>query len=546
MNFTILWITLITILGGVLRLLCIAKDGGLWNDEYVSWSIAVIPFGKGFLQAIFNQCHMPFYYLYLKFFTFFSSNDTFLRITSVIPAVASIPVMYLVGKEKNKLTGYMCALFTALSSYLVYFSQEVRFYGLLFLFSALSLYFTIRLVKKPRKRNLAGLIISDFLILFTHTIGFVYVFFNLIYITYKLRRLYKKFVKVTWIITGVLLLTLLPLLVKILFLSNTMSQWWTSLSLSRILQVFCDFFTPVIGNVTVIENIHGINTNSVFMLIPLLIAIIVLIAGIVDKNLRHENQLGTIALGTFVVALIPAIFGKLSLEAKYIIEIYPILIFIFCSTIDSCNKNWFKIIIFSIFFLFQFAYIFTPNYSAYMPREEGNKYVADLIKSAKLNKNDYIVFTYYPKKRFEKYQDFSKFNVVEIYKGNFNYYYTPFLTSEEALKNGKKVYRSTFLNSLTPVSEFTGSTLTERLNDEVYFRMKPGQKVAFIFLDSVSFLDESLFTSVVINPQMYKKAALPYLVFSNIRNEIVKTLPINARNLRFEGKGSWTMVSFEY
>lgn len=546
MNFTILWITLITILGGVLRLLCIAKDGGLWNDEYVSWSIAVIPFGKGFLQAVFNQCHMPFYYLYLKFFTLFSSNDTFLRITSVIPAVASIPVMYLVGKEKNKLTGYMCALFTALSSYLVYFSQEVRFYGLLFLFSALSLYFTIRLVKKPRKRNLAGLIISDFLILFTHTIGFVYVFFNLLYITYKLRRLYKKFVKVTWIITGVLLLTLLPLLVKILFLSNTMSQWWTSLSLSRILQVFCDFFTPVIGNVMVIENIHGINTNSVFMVIPLLIAIIVLLAGIIDKNLRYENQLGAIALGTFVVALIPALLGKLSLEAKYIIEIYPILILVFCSTIDSCNKNWFKITIFSIFFLFQFTYVFTPNYSAYMPREEGNKYVADLIRSAKLNQNDYIVLTYYPQKRFEKYIDFSKYNVVEIYKGNFNYYYNPFLTSEEALKNGKKLYRSTFLNSLTPISEFTGSALTERLNDEVYFRMKPDQKVAFIFLDSVSFLDESLFASVVMNPQMYKKAALPYLVFSNIRNEIVKTLPINARNLRFEGKGSWTMVSFQY
>ncbi len=546
MNFTILWITLITILGAVLRLISIDKDGGLWNDEYVSWAIANIPLGKSFVQAVFNQCHMPFYYLYLKFFNLFSNNDTFLRITSVIPAIASIPVMYLVGKEKNKLTGLMCCLFTALSSYLVYFSQEVRFYSLLFLFSALSLYFTVRLVKKPRKRNLVGLLISNFLILFTHTIGFVFVFFDLLYITYKLRKLYKKFILYTWTMTGVFLLTVLPLIVKILFFSGSMSQWWTSLTFKRILQVFCDFYTPVIGNVTVVENIHGINVDSVFLVIPLLIAIIVLLAGILDKTLRHENQLGSIAFCTFIVAIIASFFGKLSLEAKYIIEIYPILIFIFCSTIDSCNKNWFKILIFSIFFIFQIGYAFTPNYSAYRPREEGNKYVADLIKSAKLNKDDFIVLTYYPKQRFDKYVDFSKYNVVEIYKGNYNYYYSPFLTSEEALKVGKNKYRGTFLRSMSNVSEFTGSTLIDRLNDEVYFKMKPNQKVAFIFLDSVSFLDESMFAAVVSDPAMYNKAALPYLVFSNIRNEIIKTLPINAHNLRFEAKGAWTMVSFQY
>lgn len=546
MNFTILWITLITILGAVLRLFCINKDGGLWNDEYVSWAIANIPLGKGFVQAVFNQCHMPFYYLYLKFFNLFSNNDTFLRVTSFIPAVASIPVMYLVGKEKNKLTGLMCCLFTALSSYLVYFSQEVRFYSLLFLFSALSLYFTVRLVKKPRKRNLIGLLISNFLILFTHTIGFVFVFFDLLYITYKLRKLYKKFIMYTWAITGVLLLSVLPLIVKILFFSGSMSQWWSTLTFKRILQVFCNFYTPVIEKVMVVENIHGINVDSIFLVIPLLIATIVLLAGILDKTLRRENQLGSIAFCTFAVTIIASFFGKLCIEAKYIIEIFPILIFIFCSTIDSCNKNWFKVLIFSIFFIFQIGYAFTPNYAAYQPREEGNKYVADLIKNAKLNNNDFIVLTYYPKQRFDKYIDFSKYNVVEIYKGNYNYYYSPFLTSEEALKVGKNKYRGTFLRSMSNVSEFTGSTLIDRLNDEVYFKMKPNQKVAFIFLDSISFLDESMFATVVSDPVMYDKAALPYLVFSNVRNEIIKTLPINARNIRFEAKGSWTMVSFQY
>ncbi len=544
MNFTILAVAIITILGLVLRLIGIEKDGGLWNDEYVSWSISVIPFGKAFIDGIISQCHMPFYYLYLKFFNIFSADDTFLRITSIIPGIIAIPVMYIVGHEKSKLTGFSCAIFTSLSSLLVYYSQEVRFYSLLFLFSALSLYFTQRVVNKPRKKNLAGLIIANLMILITHS--FVYVFFDILYVTLKLKRFYRKFVIYTWIITGVFFAITMPLLLKILFFTNSMSQWWTNLNLYRVAQIFADYFTPIISNVSVIENIHEINLTAMFLIVPALIALIVYLACIFDKHIRHSNQILYVAVATLLVAIIAALTGKLSINAKYIIEIYPILIFVFCSTIDSYNNLLFKLLIFTIFFAFQLGYVFSPNYASKLPREEGNKYVADLIKSAKLSKNDFIVITYYPKSRFSKYIDLSKYNVIEIYKGNFNYYFAPFLTSEEALKIGKNKYRGTFLNALTPVKDFSGSELITRLNNEVYYKMKQNQKVAFVFLDSVSFLDEYMFRAVITNPVAYEKAPLPYIVFSDIRNEIIKTIPLKARNLRFETKGAWTIVSFQY
>ena len=546
MNFTILGIILITTLGLLLRILGIDKDGGLWNDEYVSWSISAIPIGKEFVKGMLAQCHMPLYYLYLKIFNLISVNDTFLRYSSVIPGIISIPIMYLVGKEKSKFCGYMCAVFTTLSSLLIYYSQEVRFYSILFLFSALSIYFTLRTVKKPRKRNLIGLLISNLLIIFTHTIGFVYVFFNLLYVTFKLRKLYKKFVDISWIFTLLTLLIASPFLIKILFYGDSMSQWWASFNFNRIIQIFCDFFTPIISNVDVIENIHGINLKSICLIVPALMSLCIFVVCAFDRTLKEINQLWFIVFGTLITAIIASIMGKLSLTSKYIIEIYPILILIFCSTISSFNKIWFRSLIFSIFFLFQILPIFTNYYAAYQPREEGNKYVADLIQSADLHEGDFIVLTYYPAKRFEKYIDFSKYNVVEIYKGNYNYYYSPFMTSEEAMKNGKKMYLGTFINSTTPVSEFTGSTLITKLNEEVYFRMKPNQKVAFLFLDSVAFIDEQTFAAILYSPEAYERAPLPFLVFSNIRNEIIKTIPTKARNLRFEVKGAWTMVSFQY
>ena len=62
----------------------------------------------------------------------------------------------------------------------------------------------------------------------------------------------------------------------------------------------------------------------------------------------------------------------------------------------------------------------------------------------------------------------------------------------------------------------------------------------------LSFLDEYSFAKIITNPQNYKKAPLPYLIFSNIRNEMIKTIPVNARNIRYEVKGAWTLVSFQY
>lgn len=545
MNITIFWIILITLLGTTLRIIGFYKSGGLWNDEYISYLIASVPFGKGFFRAMISQCHMPIYYLYLKFVMLFSDSDILLRFSSIIPGIISIPIMYLVGKEKNKLTGLTCSLFTALSSFLVYYSQEVRFYSLLFLFSALSLYFTIRVIKKPNKKNLIGLLIFNLLILFTHTIGFVYVFFDLCFISYKLFSEFKQYIRNLWIFSAITILAALPFVLKTFF-TVSFSQWWAPFSFYRVLQFISDYFSPVISNVSLVENLHSWDYITIFAVISSCIATIVMFAAILDKKLRFESQMGYIALGTFIVVLLAALSGKLVFESKYLIEIYPILILIFCSAIDSCEKKWFKIFVFTIFFLFQFTFLFTPQYASFLPREEGNKYVADLINNSQINEQDFIVLTYYPQNRFEKYINFSKYNVLAIDKGNFTEFYEPNLSYKQAVKTGKNAYHATFINSLRPKGEFNGSKLIYELNKNVYYKMKKGQKVGFVFLESVSFLDENSFANIVFDKNIYKRVPLLYLIFSDIRNEIIKTIPLNAKNLRYETLGSWTLVTFEY
>ena len=182
-----LGIFLILIAGLILRLIFINKPDGLWNDEYVSWYIASKPLAQGFWQGVISQCHMPLYYLYLKLFmNIFGQDDLILRLTSVLTGVLSIISMYFVGKERNKTVGLLCAGCTAISAFLIYYSQEVRFYSLLFLFSSLNLLFTIKIIKNPNKYNFILYLLSTILILATHTIGFVYVFFNLVLVSFYL------------------------------------------------------------------------------------------------------------------------------------------------------------------------------------------------------------------------------------------------------------------------------------------------------------------------------------------------------------------------
>ena len=83
------------IAGLLLRLICIDKAEGLWNDEYISWFIASQPFTKEFWEAVYSQCHMPFYYLYLKFvMSVFGQSDLVLRLSSVFTGLCSIVAMY--------------------------------------------------------------------------------------------------------------------------------------------------------------------------------------------------------------------------------------------------------------------------------------------------------------------------------------------------------------------------------------------------------------------------------------------------------------------
>ncbi len=527
----------IVIFGLILRLICINKADGLWNDEYVSYMISAKPFFNGFLDGIKSQCHMPFYYLYLKFFmSVFGQSDILLRLTSVIAGVAAIPVMYFIGKEKDNTLAYLCSGFTAISSFLIYYSQEVRLYSILFLFSALSLLYTIKIIKNPVRKNFILYILFNFLILFTHTIGFVFVFFNLIFLSLNLYEKFKDVIKKVWICAFIGGLILSPLVINV-FMTESFSQWWGHFSIARIGFLFTDYFSPVLTNLTnAPDNLFYMPKLAIYMFIPALIAIFGIIKSLINN--KFNIQLFSVALFTTIVLIIASISGKLVFITKYSIEIYPILIYLACYGIQTVNKKWLKNSIIVIYCLLSVWYLIkSPQSAPKIRRAEGHKIVADLLNNSELKNGDIILLQYYDKNRFLKYFDFSDYYVVSINKGNFYKYLLDGYSYSDTLSNGKNIYKNIFSTYNNPYFE-------NIINNKIINKLKLGQSVAVIVLDSVSFINPDMMSEITKNETLYSKQPLLFLVFSYIKNktfyDMAKTLTLT----RVERKGRWTLIKF--
>lgn len=519
------WLMLfLFVLGTWLRLIFIDKPDGLWNDEYVSWYVASIPYGKAFWQAVFAQCHMPFYYFYLKFFIhFWGNSDLVLRLTSVLPGVLPIISMYFVGKElSNRKIGVLCAAITSLSSFLIYFSQEVRFYSLLFLFSSLVLLFTLKLLKEQKLSNIIFFTIFNLLVIFTHTLGFIFVFFNLIFVC-RVGSLTHR-IKIG---TPILLLSLigLPLLFSI-FTTHSQSQFWSSFTLSKLGFLITDYFSPILTNIVNAPDDFFYNFSIkfvIFALIPSGIAV----TGIA-KSLKSGNKvvLGLFyVFGAYVLTLITAaIMGKLVFVTKYTIEIYPILIAIMALGLSEFQKKWRYGLIFIFCFLNLFYLLVSPVSAPKLHRSEGHKIVAELLNNAKLNKNDLILLTYYPQERFEKYFDFSDYRVISINKGNFSQYLG--VNSKEDFKN------------------FNGEIFEEKFRKEIVNNLKSQQKLAVVILNDVSMYSPVQMHQVLTNQKLYNKTPYMFMIFSNVKNEVIHDGLKYLQIQRLEQKGSWSVITF--
>jgi mannosyltransferase len=188
-------LTFIIFLAGVLRWYHIGAQS-LWFDELVSAAQAKMDL-PNLLSSLKADFHPPVYFVLLHYWVkIFGMSEIGLRSMSFVFGCLTIPMAYIVGKELfNPLTGLLSALLISLSRFHIYFSQETRSYSLTGFLTLISFYFFIMIIKRgTQKRYLAGLIVANGLLLYTHsTTIFILLTQNVIWLILKF--FYKNTIK---------------------------------------------------------------------------------------------------------------------------------------------------------------------------------------------------------------------------------------------------------------------------------------------------------------------------------------------------------------
>jgi len=147
-----------------------------WDDEIYVLN-ACAPYSK--LTALFNDPgNPPVHFILFKIYSFFVKNLDFARYSSVITGfLFNIAFYYLAAFFYGKKKALFALLITVFNVVLIYFSQEIRCYMLLMLFSVLNTFFLFKFSNKNKIKYL----ISCLLILYTHFYAAFFVLWNFLF-----------------------------------------------------------------------------------------------------------------------------------------------------------------------------------------------------------------------------------------------------------------------------------------------------------------------------------------------------------------------------
>jgi hypothetical protein len=159
----------ITVLGAAIRLATLGSQS-YWSDE----ALTVHGAGSGFSVLWRDITHVettpPLYFVLAWLWAHvFGTGEVALRMLSALFGIGLIPVAFLCGRELiSRAAGLVAATLTALSPFMIWYSQEARSYALFALLSALSFLYWVRTWKDPTTSNLRWWAAFSALAVLTH------------------------------------------------------------------------------------------------------------------------------------------------------------------------------------------------------------------------------------------------------------------------------------------------------------------------------------------------------------------------------------------
>lgn len=369
-------IIIILIIASAMRLFHLEYQS-VWLDEIASITEAnpAVSWSDLEITIVTSDPHPQLYFILLKsLFIIFGYTIFVARIFSAIVGVLGVFSIYLLGKEvMNKNVGLISAFLLAINAFHLNYSQEVRMYSLLFLFTVLSFYRLVIFLKKTTYKNAVWYGFFTGLMLFTQFFG-LFVLASQLFILFiillrldkkdKLKFLFKSLVAGT-------IMTLIFLPAINIFIATTKKKYAAiqPTTIDTIKQIFKDFAD-----------------NSDFLLyVSLSIMLVYFFFVIKNKLLKNKDESLIILVllsWLFVTLAIPIIRSYLvtpMIQSRYFIVILPPIILLVALGIDRISKKLIQIAIIVILALVSFNQLIYTNDYYYKISKGQFREVADYI-----------------------------------------------------------------------------------------------------------------------------------------------------------------------
>ncbi|HYL13219.1 MAG TPA: hypothetical protein VEV41_09290 [Terriglobales bacterium] len=164
----VLILTLLMVFSAVLCFLFLAKKP-FWFDEAFSVELARFNW-HNFAGLVWKrEGNMALYYLLLRAWAPFGHRPFFFRSLSVLPAVATVPVVYWLGHRLyDRRVGLIAATLLTFNAWHIRYAQEARSYSLFIFLASLSSAFLIAYLTQPSAWTCGGHVLASSLAVYAH------------------------------------------------------------------------------------------------------------------------------------------------------------------------------------------------------------------------------------------------------------------------------------------------------------------------------------------------------------------------------------------
>lgn len=356
----------------------------IWTDEILSMnnSDPKLTFKQLYDSVLFWD-YLPHLYFYLLRIAFeiFGFTTMVARMLSAIIGIVGVYSIYLLGKEIfNKRVGLIAALFLSVNYFHIYYSQEVRPYGLLFLFSTLSFYRLVVFIKDSSLKNAIYYGIFTGLIINAHFFGFITIFSQcllLLYFIIKSEPENRKKLFINSVIAGIIaILVILPGYAAILRMLEIKSFWLATPTAD----VYSNLLKEVLGNSEMIWYAATVVFISYF------IAIFNQKEKDDSKSLKNNKLIFSSIILFFWLAtslLIPLIKSHLDVSmivSRYFISVVATLLVALAIGVDLIKNNTIKGIVILYVALFSVVDLFVVKKYYSTPQKAQFRELIEAIK----------------------------------------------------------------------------------------------------------------------------------------------------------------------